>query len=79
VIGRRALGKEGDPGAHKGSKPKASVRRVLTPLLVEVGVVMTAVVMMAVYDYHYLRLRRIRYCEAEKKNQRKQNLFHALV
>jgi hypothetical protein len=30
-------------------------------------------------DNHYLRLRRVGYCEAEEENQSEQNLFHALV
>lgn len=35
----------------------------------EVGVMMAAVVMMAMNNYHNLRLRRIRYCEAEDEYQ----------
>jgi hypothetical protein len=51
---------------------------ILTRLLIEVGVMMTMMVM-AVYDHHNLRLRRIRCCEAEDESQCKENLFHALV
>jgi hypothetical protein len=32
-------------------------------------VVMVMVVVMGMNDNHYLRLRRIRYCEAEEKNE----------
>jgi hypothetical protein len=37
------------------------------------------VMMVVAYRDDHLRLRRIRYCEAEDENQSKQNLFHALV
>jgi len=30
-------------------------------------------------DNHHLRLRRIRYCEAEEENQSKQSFFHNSV
>ena len=42
----------------------------------EVGVMMVTVVVMAVYDHHGLRLRRIWYREAEDENQSEQNPFH---
>ena len=42
----------------------------------EVGVMVTVMVVMAVYDHYNLRLRRIRYREAENKNQSEQNPFH---
>jgi hypothetical protein len=53
----------------------------LYDLLVELEavVVVMVVMMMAVYDHHDLRLRRIRHCEAEDKNDSKQNLFHDSV
>lgn len=37
---------------------------------------MVTVMVMAVYDHYNLRLRRIRYREAENKNQSEQNPFH---
>ena len=44
------------------------------------GVVMVMTVMvMAVYDHHNLRLRRVRYREAEDESQCEQNLFHTPV
>lgn len=42
-------------------------------------VVMMMVVMAVVHDHHDLRLRRVRYREAEDENQSKQNLFHGSV
>jgi hypothetical protein len=36
-------------------------------------------VMAVVVDYHHnLRLRRVRYCEAEDEHESEQNLFHKL-
>ncbi len=40
---------------------------------------MMMVVMAVVHDHHDLRLRRVRYREAEDENQSKQNLFHGSV
>ena len=52
---------------------------VSTDLLVEIGVVVVMMVVVVVaYDHHYLRLRRIRSCEAEDESESKQNLFHSL-
>lgn len=39
---------------------------------------MTVVMMVAVNDYDYLSLRRIRYGEAEDENQSEEDLFHTL-
>ncbi len=53
---------------------------VLCRLLVvaELGVMMVMMVMAVVYNYHDLRLRRIRNCEAEEEHYSKEKLFHAL-
>jgi len=50
-------------------------------LLDETGVVVTVMmmVMMGMNNHHNLRLRRVRYREAEDKNQSEQNLLHASV
>lgn len=40
--------------------------------------VMMVVVMVGMYYHHNLRLRRIRYCEAEEEHCSKQNFFHTL-
>ncbi len=53
------------------------LRRLL--VVAELGVMMVMVVMAVVYNYHDLRLRRIRCREAEDENQPKQNLFHGSV
>jgi hypothetical protein len=42
-------------------------------------VVVMTVMVMAVYNHHYLRLRRVRYREAEYESQCEQNLFHTPV
>jgi hypothetical protein len=52
---------------------------IFTRLLVELGVMMATVMVMAVHDNHNLRLRRIGCCEAEDEHESKQNLFHNLV
>jgi len=49
----------------------------LNRLLVEIEMVMMMVVVMMVNYHHYLRLRRIRYCEAEDEDCSKQKLFHS--
>jgi hypothetical protein len=48
-------------------------------LVVNDLVMVVTVMVMAVNDYHNLRLRRIRYREAEDENQSEQNLFHTSV
>jgi hypothetical protein len=46
----------------------------------KVWIVVVMVVMVAGMDYHHnLRLRRIRYCEAEDEHESEQNLFHNSV
>jgi len=52
---------------------------MLNRLRIEAGVVMMMVVVMAVYDHHNLRLRRIGCREAEDESQCEENLFHTLV
>jgi len=42
-------------------------------------VVVVTVMVMAVYDHHNLRLRRIGHCEAEEKSESEQNSFHSSV
>jgi hypothetical protein len=44
-----------------------------------VVVVMTTVMVMAVFDDHDLRLRRIGNCEAKDKSESEQNPFHSSV
>jgi hypothetical protein len=45
-----------------------------------VAMVPIVVMMMMATNFNdHLRLRRIRYCEAEDENQSKQNLFHILI
>jgi hypothetical protein len=45
----------------------------------EVGVMVMAMMVVAVYNHHNLRLRRIGCCEAEDEHESKQDLFHNLV
>jgi hypothetical protein len=51
---------------------------ILSQLLVEEEVgVMTMMVMVAVVNHNdYLRLHRVRHCEAEDEHESEQNLFH---
>jgi len=54
---------------------------MLRRLLVEAEVFLVMVMVMTamVYYHHNLRLRRIRYCEAEDQHEAEQNLFHDSV
>jgi hypothetical protein len=44
-----------------------------------VWVVVMAVMVMAVYNHHNLRLRRVWHCEAEDESESEQNPFHSSV
>ena len=44
-----------------------------------VVVVMMAVMVVAVYNHHNLRLRRIGHCEAEDESESEQNPYHSSV
>ena len=48
-------------------------------LVVLIVVMMMVVVMMGMYFHHNLRLRHIRYCEAEEEHRSKQKFFHTLI
>jgi hypothetical protein len=45
--------------------------------MVAVVMVMMVVMMAGMFYHHHLRLRHIRYCEAEEEKRCKQILFHA--
>jgi hypothetical protein len=48
-------------------------------VVLEVWVMTMVVMVMAVYDYNHLRLRRIGYREAEEKGDSEQSFLHSLV
>jgi hypothetical protein len=55
---------------------------LISRLLVELEtgvVVMVVMVVVGMNNHHNLRLRRVRYCEAEEKHESEQNLFHNTV
>jgi hypothetical protein len=65
----------GEPGFNLPTR--ATLDFCLNRLLVVVGMMVMVVVMMVwMYYHHDLRLRRIRYCEAEDENSSKQKLLH---
>jgi hypothetical protein len=68
----------GHGGLRDTRPPRAFFDSVLSRSLVRVLVMMMVVVMVGMYYHHDLRLRRIRYCEAEEKQCSKQKLFHNL-